>query len=254
MKNNYFFKAGAIIFGVSIIAIGIVCLVTGGFPTAFLPLTSTFTGETVLAYLTGVLLIASGVMMAAGKFAKVGALLFVIIFLPLDLIVHIPKVCHNVHDGGEWTVTFELFALISGSLIVAGMAFETDGSTKAKNTAFNLFFASRFLLALCFFVFGMLHYEYEKYIETLLLPWMPFKPFWCWLVMSAFFALFVSFVINKLVSLSSFLLFVMFAVWVVTLHGPLVATHLNVEPQWTSLFIAMAMSGIGLMVHGALKR
>ena len=82
---------------------------------------------------------------------------------------------------------------------------------------------------------------------------MPFKAFWCWLVMVAFFAAFVSFTINKLVELSSLLISAMFGIWVLTLHGPLVATHLQVEPQWTSFFVAFATCGIGLLVYSSVK-
>ena len=40
----------------------------------------------------------------------------------------------------------------------------------------------------------------------------------------------------------------MFFLWVLVLHAPLVATHLNNGNQWSSLFVAMGMGGASLIL------
>ncbi len=253
MRNDLFFKIGATFFGAAVLAIGIIHLVVGNFPTGFLPVPAGLPGRTFFAYADGALMIAAGALIISQKFAKTGAMLTSALFLILLLFVHIPLLSSKLHDGGEWTATFEVIFFLAGALLILGVFYRDENTPAGEKRSAILLPVGRYLMAAGFFVFGMLHYNYEAYIETLLLAWMPFKAFWCWLVMVAFFAAFISYTINKLVWLSSLLISVMFAIWVLTLHGPLVATHLQVEPQWTSFFVAFATCGIGLLVYSSVK-
>jgi hypothetical protein len=48
--------------------------------------------------------------------------------------------------------------------------------------------------------------------------------------------------------LACLMLAAMFFLWVLVLHAPLVATHLNNGNQWSSLFVAMGMGGASLIL------
>jgi len=254
MRTDLFFKIGATLFGIAVLAIGIIHLVTGNFPTGLLPVPAGLPGRTFFAYADGVLMILAGLLIISQKFAKAGAMLASVLFFILLLSLHLPLLYSKIHDGGEWTATFEVIFFLAASLLILGIIYRNENTQAGEKRSSILLPVGRYLMASGFFVFGMLHYKYEAYIETLLLPWMPFKAFWCWLVMVAFFAAFVSFTINKLVELSSALLSLMFAVWVLTLHGPLVAAHLHVEPQWTSFFVAFATCGIGMLAYSSVMQ
>ena len=254
MRTDLLFKIGATLFGTAVLAIGIIHLAAGNFPAGLLPVPAGLPGGIFFVYADGVLMILAGLLIISQKFAKAGALLASALFLILLIFLHLPLLYSKIHDGGEWTATFEVAFFLAGALLILGVFYRSDDTLRGEKRSAILLPLGRYLMAAGFFVFGMLHYNYEAYIETLLLGWMPFKTFWCWLVMVAFFAAFVSFTINKLVWLSSLLLSIMFGIWVLTLHGPLVATHLNVEPQWTSFFVAFGTCGIGLLAYCSVKQ
>ena len=253
MRTVFYLKTGAIFFSMAVFAIGIIHLVIGGFPAGLLPVPASLPGKTPLVYLDGIALAGAGALMMTKKYRKVGAMLAIIILSLLLLVLHIPMLIGHIDDANEWTGTFEVASLLAGALTLMGVILQSDIALKNKDLGDKLAAIARYLLAIAFFVFGMLHFKYEKFIETLLPTWMPFITFWCYLVMVSFFALFVSFVTNKLVTLSSLLLSIMFFIWVLILHGPLVTTHLHVEPQWTSFFVALAMCAVGLLVYSSAK-
>jgi hypothetical protein len=254
MRTDLFFKIGGTLFGIAVLAIGIIHIVTGNFPVGLLPVPAGLPGRTFFAYADGVVMIVAGLLIISQKFAKTGAMLAAALFLILLLFVHLPLLFLKIHDGGEWTATFEVIFFLAGAMLILGIFYRDENTAAGEKRSAVLLPIGRYLMAAGFFVFGMLHYNYEAYIETLLLSWMPFKTFWCWLVMVAFFAAFVSFTVNKLVALSSLLISAMFGIWVLTLHGPLVATHMHVEPQWTSFFVAFATCGIGMLVYSSVNQ
>jgi len=158
------------------------------------------------------------------------------------LALHIPKLLPNLHDGGEWTATFEVIGFLAGACLIAG----ADGNRK-------LIAAGRWLFLSGLIVFTALHYVYLQYIVSLIPAWLPGHLFWSWLVLIAFFAASISLLINRKVRLTGLLLGLMFLLWVLMLHLPRVIASPHIEAEWTSLFVCMAMGGVSLLLAGMAK-
>jgi hypothetical protein len=94
---------------------------------------------------------------------------------------------------------------------------------------------------------GIVHLIYQKYIISWIPEWLPSPVFWTYLVPVAFFCAFVSLAIKKMVRLSSLLLALMFFIFFITVNLPR-AISLKAEAEWTGTFIALAMSGIALII------
>ena len=95
---------------------------------------------------------------------------------------------------------------------------------------------------------------YGAFVATLIPAWIPGHLFWAYFVGVAFLAAALAIVTSRMASLAATLLGIMFFLWVVTLHAPRVAAKLHNGNEWTSLFIALAMSGGAFMVAGATAR
>ncbi len=93
---------------------------------------------------------------------------------------------------------------------------------------------------------------YGAFVATLIPAWMPGRLFWAYFVGVAFFAAALAIVSGKLAPLAATLLGAMFLLWVVMLHAPRVAAALHNANEWTSMFVALAMSGGAWIVAGAL--
>jgi hypothetical protein len=72
---------------------------------------------------------------------------------------------------------------------------------------------------------------------------MPGRVFLSYVVIAAFLLSALSFFTGARVPLASGLLGIMFLLWVFLLHAPRAIGKLTAEPEWTSLFVALAVCG-----------
>jgi len=193
------------------------------------------------------------IVAAAGIFFKVkqqlAAALAGTFFFLLFFFLHLPRLLFHLHDPIQWTVTFEVLALGSGAFVIA--YFLSNGMygrpqwIKIINT---IGIISRYLFALSLVIFAIQHIMYEPYIESLIPSWLPATVVWSWLVIAGFFLAAISLITRIQLPLATTLLGSMFLIWVLILHAPRAITKLTIEPEWTSLCIALAVSGIAYSI------
>jgi uncharacterized membrane protein len=242
MNNNLYLNTGKLFLVTSIIAIGAIHIVSGHFPVGLLPVAASMPAKQVLAYLTGSLMIVAGILALIRKYAAYGVFLAVLLYLLALLLIHVPKVLAEPNNPSEWTAAFEVICIMGGTLILLGSV-SKDGGTKLIKTGTYLF-------SIGLLVFGVQHYMYAQFVANLIPAWIPAHLFFDYLVMAAFFASAISFIIRKLTSLAGGLLGLMFLIWVLILHLPRVIAGIHTEPEWTSLFVALAFSGISFLIAG----
>ena len=148
-----------------------------------------------------------------------------VLFLGLYVTLHLFKLLGNIHDANEWAASTEVIMLSCGAFFVAG------------------FRIIRHIFALGLIVFGVQHFMYDQFISYLIPDWIPSRVFFAQFVGIIFFATAISIIMNWMTWLSTFLLGIMFLSWVFILHAPRVNARPAYEAGWTSLFIALAMSG-----------
>ncbi|AQG79583.1 hypothetical protein [Spirosoma montaniterrae] len=112
----------------------------------------------------------------------------------------------------------------------------------------------RYLFAGSLLVFGGLHFLFAPFIATLIPAWIPWPLFWAYFVSVAFVATAISLFLNRDVSISGVWLGSMFLLWVMMLHAPRAVAKPHIEPEWTSLLIALAMSGVAFVIAGLSHR
>jgi uncharacterized membrane protein YphA (DoxX/SURF4 family) len=230
---------GKYIFAVALAGIAIVQFATAAMPSALMPLPETMPGKTILAYASGLVFLAAACAVIINKRAALLLSIAGIVFLLLLLYPHLPKLLSNLYNAGEWVVFLETLAFVCGCFMLANKI--DTGRHPALNTTAIV---CRYLFALVLMVFGIQHIMYEKFIITIIPGWMPLKLFWARVVTVAFLATALSIAINIATHLSTLLLGLMFLIWVFILHAPRVAIRSWKETEWTSMFIALAMSGI----------
>jgi hypothetical protein len=107
--------------------------------------------------------------------------------------------------------------------------------------------ASRYLLAVCFIVFGVDHFLSLSFIGTFIPQWIPWHAFWSAFFGVAFIAAGLSIGLNILLPWGAACIGLMFAIWVFTLHLPRTLFGLyggegpHAPDEWSSLFIAVAL-------------
>ncbi len=99
-------------------------------------------------------------------------------------------------------------------------------------------------------VYGALHFIYPQLTATIVPAWIPGRLIWVYVIGVAFVLSGAAIVTGVMRRQAALLLGVMFTTWVVILHTPRVLATPQVSAEWTSLFIAVAMSGGAWIIRG----
>ena len=224
-------------------------LVVGGLPADLIRKPEDLPDRAVLGYVVGSLCVIIGLCIALKTRERVAALALSGVLLLFALSSHLPTLLTNPANPAPWTPFFELVALAGGALVLAGWSSPGDDAFQ-NGLALLLGQCGRYLFAGSLLVFGGLHFLFAPFIATLIPAWIPGQLFWAYFVGVAFVATAVSLLLNRYVSVSSTLLGSMFLLWVIVLHAPRAVARPHVEPEWTSLSIALAMSGVAFVLAG----
>src|ERR1700761_7753449 len=173
MNAAVYTRYGKVIFAIAMIAIGAVHLFTQNFPTGLEPVAFDLPARQAMVYITGLALIAAGVMLFSDKLGKHASAIAGVVWLLLLGYVHIPMIMANVHAPGPWTAIAETLGILCGVMIIADKYATTPG-------VFNV--VARLFMAVALGILCYQHYLYLTFIETLIPAWLPFHAFWAWLV------------------------------------------------------------------------
>ncbi len=187
-------------------------------------------------YVTAITLVAAAAGIATGILARCAAISLAILLCVRVLLAYVPRLMANIHDPGPWTSGSELLALCGAALVLAGV----------KKLG-------RILFALPLVVFAIQHFLYARFIATLVPAWIPGRLFWAYFVGVAFSCAAVSIAARKTARFSAILLGLMFFLWVLIVHLPRVAAAPHNGNEWTSMLVALAMSGGALLIAGSVK-
>lgn len=213
-----------------------------------------FPGAAWLSYAAGTALLAAGASLAINWKGRWTALLLGVGLLLRVAIIHLPRLLANIHDPGPWTSGGEILSLCGGAFVLAGVlmqepASHTRGVPESKRTL-----VGQYLFALPLFIFGAQHIMYAAFLATLVPAWIPGHLFWAYFIGAAFIATALAIIVRVGAGVASSLLGVMFFLWVLVLHAPRVAASPHNGNEWTSMFMALAMSGSAWAVAGTLAR
>lgn len=223
-----------ILIAVAAIAFGLIGIVAGGFLKNFVPVPESMSGSKILLYLVSLAFIAPGIGMLIPKTKYSASIALGVVFLLLYLILHLVKLLGNIYDPGFWAASSEMIALACGAIFAAQVI--RPGLHKAYLTA-------RYIFTLAFAVFGIQHFMYAGYIASLIPNWLPARLFLAYFVGVVFLSTALSLFLSWQSQLFTFLLGAMLLIFVIILHAPRVIASPGTEPEWVSLFVALAMCG-----------
>jgi uncharacterized membrane protein YphA (DoxX/SURF4 family) len=218
---------GRVAFAVGVAALGGQNLVIGDFLPSLQPVPAWLPARGACAVLVGALLLTTGACIAIDRGRRVASRALALWLWLSVLALHLPLVVSAPRNGGAWAPAFEIIAL-------AGVA-----SSLATPSAATL---GRLCYGISLPVFGCLHFLYRDYVASVVPAWIPGPMAWALITGVAHIAAGASLVTGIKARLAATMLGAMFATWVVILHAPRVA-HGDRPEEWTSLFVAIAMSG-----------
>ena len=211
----------------------------------------------VLTWLCSIAFIAaSAAIIFEIKARQVALLLGAFLLLPV-LFFHIPYELglYPAHLG-VWTDPFKCLTLSGGALIVAGFHKRDINQSSFFKFLEKLIDAGKYFVAVTMVVFGIDHFLYFDFVATLVPNWLPAHIFWTYFAGSALILAGVAIIINIKRSLAAGLLGLMIFVWLIVLHVPraIADPHTANGNEWTSVFEALAFSGISFLISANAQR
>jgi hypothetical protein len=108
----------------------------------------------------------------------------------------------------------------------------------------------RFFLPITAIVFGIDHFLYRDFVAALVPSWIPGAVFWTYFAGVALIAAGAGMILRIQAQLASLMLGIMIFLWLLFLHIPraIADPHSAKGNEWTSVFEALAFSGIAFIL------
>jgi uncharacterized membrane protein YphA (DoxX/SURF4 family) len=207
-----------------------------------------FPGRLVVGVLTGALLIPAGAGLVANRQSSRAAVLIGSVLLFWLIVLQAPRLIANPLNGGIWVVAFEVVAIGAAAWMLAA-SLSSDGSR--ADVWRRVAVGARLAYGLSFLAFGISHFVYHGYVESVIPAWIPAHRFWAYATGMAHLAAGVSLLTRIQARLAATLLAIMFGSWVLVVHIPRVAKT-GGGNEWTSFLVAIAMCGGAWLVSACL--
>jgi uncharacterized membrane protein len=206
-------------------------------------------GRQLPAYLVGIALVVAGAAILFNFERKIVAVATGAAFLLLIVVAHIPgQLMASPLHLGVWTNAFKALTLAGGAWISA-RSFEDEESGVESSSGWRLA-AGRFFFAVTLVVFGIEHFVYPAFVATLVPAWIPGHLFWTYFAGVALIAGGIGMMVKSTTRIASLMVGIMIFLWLLMLHIPraIADPRTGLGNEWTSVFEALAFSGIGFML------
>jgi uncharacterized membrane protein YphA (DoxX/SURF4 family) len=257
---NYFIKTGRVFYSLALIVYGIQHFYFGTFRNVFFsPYQDLLPLQHVFAWLFGLYLVVSGVLIRAGKNGKKVALLsgaiFFMLFLTTQLTYELISEPNKIYHLGLWVNPLKEIALTGGALVVAG-SFAEDNITKGFYRFLNKLipYGNLFFL-FTMTAFGIGHLMAGARLGYIVPAWWPDHEFWVYFTGAALVAAGVAIILGIRIRVVSLLLALMIFLWVWMVHIPagIARPVFNRGDLLASAFDALAFSGFALIMAFTLR-
>jgi len=246
-------RVGRLFFAIGMVGFGVLFFVNANAVLVLAPAWPTWIPGRSGAFAAGAILIAGGASIAFGLRARSVAILLGSIILAWDLFrdVDLIKIAATSLD-----ITKAL-ALGGGAFVIAGTfprdKWESSGPFSPMMMRLEkLIPLGRFFLASQMIVAGIEHFIYAVYVFDMVPSWIPWHPFWTYFVGAALVAGGIGLMVRRTARLAAALLGAIIFIWVLVLHLPRAVAAQTSANEWTSVFQALAMSGIAFILAATL--
>jgi len=226
-------RSGHVLFSLAIVALGIQPFVCPNL------LQGSFIEANRFGTVIGPIIAACGAGLLFKRTMRTAAMALGSLLVLYTLVNEVPLYVATPGSMGLRTVMLE-------PLAIAALAWLLPGQDAIPNWLAR---TSRYVLALCFIVFGVDHFLALAFIGTFMPPWIPWHMFWAVFFGAAFIAAGLSIGFNVLLRWGAACTGLMFAIWLFTIHLPrtLLGSYGGSGPhnadEWSGVFIVTALWG-----------
>ena len=235
-----------IFFALDLIGLGLQLFLTGHFSSGLPPVPPTFVAgsATVHAFALLLMVLAAGLLWR--RSLATCALLLGLVYTGSALVLHAHPGEAAIRNGSLRTGLFEALAI--GAALLVLFSIEARPPRALAEAPMALGWIGFVLFALSIAVFGEQHFEYARYVASLVPAWIPQHLFWARFTGACMLAAALGFFFPPRAALAGILLGTMFLLWFVVLHLPRVLAAPHSRDEWSSAIIVMAFADASWIV------
>ncbi len=240
---TYEAKFGRLLFAACFVALGVQGLAISKFVTGLEPIPKAFAMP--WAWISGVVLIAAGLSLAAERTARVGALVVAGLLAASATALHGPlMVGHPVEDADA---LFHVLAIGCGAMALAISLSEGAWTAPAG-------LAVRLAFGVATIGHGVMHFLFFKFSADFIPAWIPWHAFWAGATGAAQIAAGLAILANILARPAALATGLMYLSWVPLVHIPRTLATPAVPGEWTDIGVCAVLAAATFLVAGILGR
>jgi len=238
------------VYGLGVMALGIVCLVWGNFDPGQ-PVPKDFPGRTALAYAAAAFMLVAGAGIEWRRTTAWGAAALSVYYAFIVVILMNGRVVlAHYAEFGSYSGAAEQLAIAAGGLIVYANSAKIDAALAARLTRLG-----QLVFGVCALLFGGAHFFYMNLTAPLVPQWLPpSQEFWGYATGVGHIAAGVAILTGVQARLAAILLTTMFASFTPLVHVPMLLADPSRYVNWTENALNLALVGVAWVVADSLAR
>ncbi len=241
-------SVGERVFAVTMIAVGALGLITGGFTVVWEPVPKEVPARQALAYVCAVVSLASGLGLLWQRTATWAARVLLAWLLLWLLVFRVPALMGSLSVDVYWSVCKA--AVLAAAAWVPYVWFAADWDRRHLGFAtgdMGLRIA-RALYGVAMIPFGVAHFQYLEHTASLVPAWLPAHAAWACVTGAAFIAAGVAVLVGVWARLAVALSALMMGLFLLLVWVPVVAAgHVNAF-QWGETVVSWVLTAAGWLV------
>ena len=238
------------VYGVGVMALGVVCLAWGDFDPAQ-PVPEGFPDRTALAYAAAAFMLVAGAAVEWRRTAAWGAAALTAYYaLIVVILMHGRVVLAHYAEFGAYSGAAEQLAIAAGGLIVYAANARIDAASAARLTRLG-----QLAFGVCALLFGGAHFFYLNLTVPWVPKWLPpTQEFWAYATGAGHIAAGVAILTGVQARLAAILLTTMYASFTLLVHGPILLADSSNRMNWSENALNLALIGAAWVVADSLAR
>lgn len=230
-------------FALALIGLGILTLVFGDFALQWQPVPAWMPARTVLAYLSGAVMLSTGFGLLLVR-TEVVASRVLVVYLGLWFLLKVPALFTGPLVEVNWLGAAELAVLFAAGLV---MFASTSGDARSRWST-----VVRFVFGFALIPIGLSHFVYLQPTIGFVPKWLPYPAFWAYLGGAGHIAAGLGVLFGVLPRLAATLEGAMVGVFTLLVWLPGVLAAQTNRLQWTGMFMSWIIGAAAWVVAGGL--
>jgi uncharacterized membrane protein len=245
-------KPDRLFFALGLIGLGVLSLVYGDFALQWQPVPAWVPGRTFLAYVSGVVLIATGAGLLSRRTSTLSSGVLLVYTVLWLLLLKLPSVVTAPLAEYNWLGFGEIAVIVAAALVLfAKDRPQPQSSMLNFATGENGVRIARYVFALALIPIGLSHFVYLPQTTGFVPAWLPFRREWAYLTGAGHIAAGLAVLFGIVPRLAAMLEAAMIGIFTALVWVPLVAKTPS-QLNWTGFLISWTIGAAAWVVAAAL--